>query len=57
MPMVLPNWPCHAQSIEQRVKEVTDACDRVFFMKSEVGGLETKKDPGNSCQKMVLSKI
>ena len=29
--MAVPNWPCHVQSIEQRVKQVTDACNREFF--------------------------
>ena len=28
-----------------------------FPIKSKTGGLETKKYPGNSCQKMILSKI
>ena len=31
--MAVPNWSCHAQSIERRVKQVTDACDRVFSHK------------------------
>ena len=40
--MAVPNWPYHAQSIDRRVKQVTDACDRVFPMKSETGALEIR---------------
>ena len=34
-PMAMPNWPYHAQSIEQLVKHVTDACERVFSYKKQ----------------------
>ena len=56
-PMVVPNCPCHAQSIERRVKQVTDACDRVFSHEKRDRWIRNQEIPRNSCQKMILSKI
>ena len=28
--MEVPDWPCHGQSIERRVKQVTEAASKVF---------------------------
>ena len=41
--MVVPNWPCHAQSIERRVKQVTDACDRVFSHEKRDGWIRKQE--------------
>ena len=41
--MSVPNWPCQAQSIERQVKQVTDACDRVFSHEKRDGWIKNQE--------------
>ena len=36
-PMVVPNWPCHGQSIERVVKQVTEASNAVYSAEKREG--------------------
>ena len=38
----VPDWSCHAQNTERRVKQVTDACDRVFFHEKRDGWIRNQ---------------
>ena len=42
-PKVVPNWPCHTQSIERVVKMVTEASGRFFTEKKRDGGIRAQE--------------
>ena len=42
-PMEVPCWPCHAQSIERRVKQVTEACDKAYTHERRDGWIRNQE--------------
>ena len=41
--MVALNWPCHAESIKRRIKQVIDACDKVLSYEKRDGWIRNQE--------------
>ena len=50
-PMEVPDWPCHGQSIERRVKQVTEAASKVFSHEKRDGYIR-----GQELSRRIMSK-
>lgn len=50
-PMVVPQWPCHGQSIERCVKQVTEAAGRVYSHEKREGYIR-----GQEASRRLMSK-
>ncbi|XP_065640314.1 uncharacterized protein LOC136072864 [Hydra vulgaris] len=42
-PMVVPEWPCHSQSIERCVKQVTEACAKIYSHEKREGYIRAQE--------------
>ena len=42
-PILVPNWPCHGQSVERCVKQVTEASSRVHTHEKRDGFVRTQE--------------
>ena len=42
-PMVVPDWPCHSQSIERCVKNVTEAAGKVYSHEKRDGVIKAQE--------------
>ena len=43
VPMKVPDWPCHSQSVERTVKMVTKASSKYFSHEKRDGGIRTQE--------------